>query len=140
MEGITRRGLLVAGATSGAAIWLPWSMREADAASLARVPAARGGRFMDGVLSGDPEPTAVTLWTRLSDQELPRVRVRLEVATDEDFKQVVVDRQVPAARLHLVPHQAANVHDWLRERMRPCMEAHGVDVDERVVMHGYGSL
>ncbi len=48
--------------------------------------------------------------------------------------------KVPAARLHLVPHQAANVHDWLRERMRPCMEAHGVDVDERVVMHGYGSL
>lgn len=47
--------------------------------------------------------------------------------------------RVPGARLHLVPHQDAHVRQWLHARMRPVLEAHGVD-PARVVLHGYRPL
>lgn len=48
--------------------------------------------------------------------------------------------RLPQARLHLVPHPEPGVRDWLRARMAPTLAAHGVDADQRLVMHGYGSL
>ena len=92
---LTRRRFLATGAASGAAIWLPDAAWVADARSRRKVPLARAGGFSAGVLSGDPSPTAVTLWARLDDQEARRERVKLEVATDEAFKHVVVHRDVP---------------------------------------------
>lgn len=48
----------------------------------------RSGRFSDGIISADPTPTSIALWTRLNDAE-GTGRVLLEVATDDDFRRVV---------------------------------------------------
>ena len=53
-----------------------------------RRPSLRGGRFLEGVLSGDPGPNAITLWTRVADAE-GRGTVELEVARDRGFRRVV---------------------------------------------------
>lgn len=95
----TRRHFLYAGAAAGAMIWLPDAVLEADAAPRRKVPLARGGGFSSGVMSGDPTPSAVTLWARLDDAEQARLRVRLEIATDETFRRVVMRRDVPVTRL-----------------------------------------
>ncbi len=72
---------------------------DADLAELARLhqpgpyPPAEHGVFMHGVASGDPLPTSVILWTRVTpDPESvpgsglgPDVRVGWEVARDESF-------------------------------------------------------
>ncbi len=101
---ISRRHFLYGGAAAGAGLWLPADVLDADARARRRVPLARSGRFVDGVMSGDPSPTAVTLWTRLEGNARDRLRVELEVATDEDFRRVVLRRLVPtrASRDHTV--------------------------------------
>jgi alkaline phosphatase D len=103
-SGLTRRRVLAAGAAGAGALWLPDAVREANAASQRRVPVARGGEFDTGIASGDPTPRAVTLWSRLAGIEQRRVRVRLVVAEDEDFRRVVLNRLVPvtAVRDHTV--------------------------------------
>jgi alkaline phosphatase D len=53
-----------------------------------RRPSLRGGRFAEGVLSGDPGPRAITLWTRVADAEGAGT-VELEVARDRGFRRVV---------------------------------------------------
>lgn len=63
---------------------------------------------------------------------------KLMPAQDALFARILA--ALPDARLHLVPHQHAQVRDWLRERMRPTLAAHGVDADTRIVMHGYRPL
>lgn len=92
---ITRRRFLAAGAASGAAIWLPDAAWIAEAKPRRKLPLAGAGAFSSGVMSGDPSPQAVTLWTRLDDGEAKRERVRLEIAADADFKRVVLRRDVP---------------------------------------------
>jgi alkaline phosphatase D len=74
-------------------------VRAADAGRRRSVPLLRDGAFGSGVMSGDPTPTAVTLWTRVDDVAEPRGRVRLEVARDEGFRQVVARRDVPVTAL-----------------------------------------
>jgi alkaline phosphatase D len=101
---LTRRRFIAAGAAGGAAIWLPDAARIADAASRRRVPLATAGGFSTGVMSGDPGPRSVTLWTRLDDGEARRTRLRLEIARDEDFRNVVLRRDVPA--IHTADHTA----------------------------------
>lgn len=91
-RGPARRHVLL-GATAGAAV------ASAGSAPFATGPAAAasGTGFLHGVASGDPTPTAVVLWTRVtpSPDATPgsgkgaRVRVTWEVATDEDFADVV---------------------------------------------------
>ncbi|HEY1274798.1 MAG TPA: PhoD-like phosphatase N-terminal domain-containing protein, partial [Thermoleophilaceae bacterium] len=53
-----------------------------------RRPSLRGGRFAEGVMSGDPTPDAITLWTRVADVEGSGTVV-LEVARDHGFGHVV---------------------------------------------------
>lgn len=53
-----------------------------------RLPLLRGGRFDEGVLSGDPSPDGITLLTRLNGVE-GRGGVRLEIARDRGFNRVV---------------------------------------------------
>jgi alkaline phosphatase D len=53
-----------------------------------RRPSLRGGRFAEGVISGDPTPDSITLWTRLADVEGTGT-VELEVARDRGFRKVV---------------------------------------------------
>src|SRR5690606_26993507 len=43
---------------------------------------------------------------------------------------------LPGARLHLIVHQHAHVRDWLLQRMRPQLQAHGVDPG-RLVVHPF---
>jgi alkaline phosphatase D len=100
----SRRHFLYGGAVAGAGIWLPADVGDADARARKRVPLARSGAFTDGVMSGDPSPTAVTLWTRLDENPRDRLRVELEVARDPGFRRVVLRRLIPtrASRDHTV--------------------------------------
>jgi alkaline phosphatase D len=89
----TRRQFL---SRSGAAAVAVLAPQEAlAAAKKKRRPAnlLRGGRFAQGVLSGDPEPHAITLLTVVDDAG-GTGRVRLEVARDPDFRRVVARRDI----------------------------------------------
>ncbi len=79
----------------GAALWLPIDVREADARARKKAPFATEGTFADGVLSGDPSPTAVTFWTRLDANPRDKVRVELEIARDPGFRKTVFRRLIP---------------------------------------------
>src|SRR5436190_1353925 len=57
---LTRRQLVRRSAAGAAVVLLP-------AAAPARAAALRGGRFRQGVLSGDPTPDGITLLTPLDD-------------------------------------------------------------------------
>jgi alkaline phosphatase D len=63
----------------------------------------RGGKFAQGVLSGDPTPHGITLATIVDDVE-GSGGVRLEVARDKHFKNVVARRTIGtnASRNHAV--------------------------------------
>lgn len=50
--------------------------------------------FRHGVASGDPLGDRVILWTRVSGQSKPRVRVRWQVAKDPEFREVVASGRV----------------------------------------------
>ena len=80
-----------AGSLTAAAVFAP----QALARELTGSPAAllRGGKFRDGVMSGDPTPRGVTLWTRLAGVE-GTGGVRLEVARDAGFRRVVAAEQI----------------------------------------------
>ena len=88
----TRREL-IAGATAlaGLAAVPPvWGQR------LLSRPARIGpGRFLDGVASGDPAPTQITLWSRLTTDR-PRTGARIVVARDESMRSVVATAVIPA--------------------------------------------
>lgn len=91
LPGPARREVVL-GATAGAAVVTAGAAPFATPAE-----AASRTRFLHGVASGDPLPTGVVLWTRVtpSAEATPgsgkgaRVRVDWEVATDESFASVV---------------------------------------------------
>jgi alkaline phosphatase D len=60
-----------------------------------RPPLARGGSFPQGVMAGQTGPHGVTLWTQHAERERPGA-LRLEVATDPGFANVIERRRVPA--------------------------------------------
>ena len=88
----------------------------------------RGGRFSQGVLSGDPAPDAITLLT-LVDGAGGAGRVRLEVARDPGFRKVVARRDilttpsihhsVKARVTGLRPHQRYYYRFETRDRHSP---------------------
>jgi alkaline phosphatase D len=88
----TRRQFVRAGAAAATAILTPSAMA-AGLGSARKVSLARGGRFSEGVMSGEPTPSAITLWTRLADVE-GKVAVDLEVATDKSFRHVVAHKRL----------------------------------------------
>ena len=57
-----RQFVAAAGTAAAAAILAPEALGQGRAA-----PLARGGRFAEGVMSGEPTPGGITLWTRLGD-------------------------------------------------------------------------
>jgi len=93
----TRREFLTRSSAAAAAVVL--APQEALAAQKRnrreRRPAnmLRGGRFDQGVLSGDPAPDAITLLTLVAGAE-GAGRVRLEVARDPHFRRVVARRDI----------------------------------------------
>lgn len=75
--------------TSGIAVVAALSGPEALAQGRRRPrPTLRGGRFAEGVLSGDPTPDGITLWTRVAEAE-GNGTVGLQVARDPDFRRQV---------------------------------------------------
>jgi alkaline phosphatase D len=92
----TRRQFVAAAGTAAAAILAPEALGQGRAA-----PLARGGRFSEGVMSGEPTPRGITLWTRLCDVG-GSVGAELEVARDREFRRVVARKRVATsgARAH----------------------------------------
>ncbi len=85
----TRRQFLIAGGATAATVLVPSAL----AAGARKAPPLRGGKFADGVASGDPTPHSITLWTRVEDAAR-RGTVELEVAADKAFDKVVAHRRI----------------------------------------------
>jgi alkaline phosphatase D len=79
------------------------------------IPFAKGGLFAEGVASGEPATRSATLWTRLSGLGADR-RITLEVARDDDFRRVVLRRDLVA---RLSEAGAVKVRVPARARLRP---------------------
>ncbi|HWT94769.1 MAG TPA: alkaline phosphatase D family protein [Solirubrobacteraceae bacterium] len=91
----TRRQFVRRAATAGAAAIVAPQALVLPAHGQAR-RMLRSGRFSDGVISADPTPTSVNLWTRLDEAE-GAGRVLLEVASDDDFRKVVSRKEIPTS-------------------------------------------
>ncbi len=88
----TRRHLLGAAAAGAAAsVLAPQELLLAQGRRRRRL--LRGGRFAQGVMSGDPTPRSIVLWTRVDDVQAAG-DVLLEVARDDDFRRVVAREQI----------------------------------------------
>ena len=86
---LTRRGFLAAGASL-----LPLTMPEVSRGMYFAQPGFKNDPFALGVSSGDPLPSAVVIWTRLTPTAndswaKDRVPVQWEVATDEKMTNIV---------------------------------------------------
>jgi alkaline phosphatase D len=91
-----RQFVAAAGTAAAAAILAPEALGQGRAA-----PLARGGRFSEGVMSGEPTPRGITLWSRLHEVD-GSVSANLEVARDREFRRVVATKRIAtsAARGH----------------------------------------
>src|SRR4051812_6168357 len=89
----TRRQFVTsAGSAAAAAVFAPQALA-AGLTSAKKAPLLRGGRFSDGLMSGDPTPNGITLLTRIDDVERSG-GVLLEVARDKSFKNVVTRKTI----------------------------------------------
>ena len=61
-----------------------------------RAKLLRGGRFSQGVLSGEPTPGSIVLWTKVDGVETSGL-VALEVAEDRGFRRVVARDRIPTS-------------------------------------------
>jgi alkaline phosphatase D len=84
----SRRGFLAGAGGVAAATMLTGP--QALAARPRKRPSLQGGRFAEGVISGDPTPDGATLWTRVGDVEGSGT-VEVEVARDRGFRKVVAN-------------------------------------------------
>jgi alkaline phosphatase D len=90
----TRRQFLTrTGAVAAVAVLAPQDALAAQRKRRRPQDMLRGGRFAQGVLSGDPSPDAITLLT-IVDEAGGAGRVRLEIARDPDFRRVVARRDI----------------------------------------------
>ena len=88
----TRRQFLRRGGEAAAiAVLAPFATVEANAATSRRL--LRGGEFSSGVMSGDPTPRGITLWTHV-DEVSGAGGVRLEIARDKDFRRLVTTKTI----------------------------------------------
>jgi alkaline phosphatase D len=92
-----RRFISGAGAASAALVLIPDVVAGEVAQAAKKAGRFRAGRFPDGVISGDPTPDAITLWTRLDAEGAGSVA--LEVASDKGFGKVVARREIPTSAL-----------------------------------------
>ena len=91
------RRTFVTGAAAGGLGLISGVDATSAAKRAARKRVVRGGAFSHGVAAGAAGERDVMLWTRLSDVSRTS-RVRLEVARDADFRNVVERRLVEAVR------------------------------------------
>ena len=92
-RGMGRRSFLMGALATGAAASV--TLNYAAMARGARVPLAKDGKFAMGVASGFPRPRGILLWTQL-DGIGRTSKLKLAVATDSKFKNVVDERLVKA--------------------------------------------
>jgi alkaline phosphatase D len=93
--GLGRRQFLIAGLATGvAATALP---NYAAMARKRRTPVAKSGTFPLGVASGFPYPKGTILWTKLGETKHTS-RLKLQVAKDQHFKNVVLESTVTARK------------------------------------------
>lgn len=93
MSSTSRRSFIRGAGLAGAAIVVaPEALAEGVDP---RAFSSAGGRFAEGVISGDPTTTGINLWTRLAGAS-GTVKVGLEVATDKGFRKVVARRKIAA--------------------------------------------
>src|SRR4051812_19041060 len=85
-----RQFVTAAGSFTAATVFAPQSI--AAATRLGQFSKAHG-RFSEGLISGDPTPNGITLWTRLAGIDGP-ARVELEVAKDKSFRHVVARQKI----------------------------------------------
>jgi alkaline phosphatase D len=99
----TRRQFLRTGAPFAAAVILAPEALAAGSPRARVAKALAGGKFSDGVISGDPGLNSIMLWTRVNGVEKPGT-VALEVATDKAFRHVVAHKKIrtSAAANHAV--------------------------------------
>jgi alkaline phosphatase D len=96
----TRRQFVARAGGAAATVLVPTTLAAPLAA--ARTRPFKSGHFPDGVISGDPTPKGISLWTRLDPSGGGGSgTVELEVATDKAFKKVV-------ARKHVTTGAASN--------------------------------
>ena len=93
-----RRFITSASATAAATVLIPDVVGGEIAFAAKKAGRFRDGSFPGGVLSGDPEPNAITLLTRIDDV-MGAGTVGLEVATDSGFRKVVARREIPTSGL-----------------------------------------
>ena len=110
----TRRQFITsAGGFAAATVFAPQALAQ-GLTTARRAPILRGGKFADGLVSGDPTPNGITLWTRVADVG-GAGQVELEVARDRSFRHVVtrkligtnkaLNHSVKARVEHLKPHE-----------------------------------
>ncbi|MGI8846224.1 MAG: alkaline phosphatase D family protein [Thermoleophilaceae bacterium] len=92
----SRRQFMAGAGAFGAATVLAPQALAAQLSGKRRAPTLRGGQFREGVLSGDPSPSAITLWTRVAGVG-GRGSVELEVARDRGFRRVVARELIPTS-------------------------------------------
>jgi alkaline phosphatase D len=89
----TRRQFITsAGSFAAATVLAPQALAQ-GLTTARKAPLLRGGKFSDGLISGDPTPNGITLWTRLAGIE-GAGRVELEVARDKSFRHVVTRKEI----------------------------------------------
>ncbi len=89
---VSRRHFLAGtGAVAAASVLAPDAL--AQGLTSGRLAAFSGGKFSEGLASGDPTTSAITLWTRLEGLG-GKGTVDLEVATDKAFRRVVARSKV----------------------------------------------
>lgn len=88
---ITRRAALAAAAGLSVAA----CSRTDEAPSFPPRPAP-DGPFKHGVASGDPDQSSVMLWTAITDEQVS-APVRVQLAADPDFQQILVDAEAAQA-------------------------------------------
>jgi alkaline phosphatase D len=94
----TRRQFVARAGTAAVATLVPPALASGSAWAR-RTPLAKGGSFVEGVMSGEPTPRAITLWSRLH-QAGGRVAVELEVARDKGFRHVVARERITTSGSH----------------------------------------
>lgn len=106
----TRRQLIARAGGAAAIVLVPTSL--AAPLASAKTRPFKGGRFPDGVVSGDPSPKGISLWTRFDPSGGGGTgTVELEVATDKAFRHVVARKNVKtgAASNHAVKARVAGL-------------------------------
>jgi len=67
------------------------------ACTTGRTPVAPSGAFTHGVASGDPRQTSVILWTRYMPKSVQAAQLRVEVARDQSFSNIVARGEATAS-------------------------------------------